>query len=412
MIRINGRTTIGKPDKLFGVSALAKERIAEIGKENVINSTIGVLLDDNGKLVVLSSVMDALHTLEPEDFAAYAPIIGIPEYKQAVTKAIFLDEIPQNAYIETCFTPGGTGALRNAISCYSSPGDKILTSDWHWAPYNVIAAELGREVTTYTLFDENFHFNAPSFKQSLSEILAVQDQAVVIINTPAHNPTGYTFTLDDWDKVIQIFRSFPDKNIICVVDIAYLDFAGDAWEYRRFLKKLGGLPQHILPLIAFSASKGFTMYGMRCGALLCMAPTAELAKEFKDAASVASRASWSNGNHAAMAVISKIFSDDELLASVTAERNLYMNILQERGRAFMEEAAKISLKCCPYDSGFFITIPCENAEEVGKALQSLNVFAIPLGPGIRISVASNTVAECKALPSKLSQAIQLINGNK
>ena len=63
MICTNGRTTIGKPDKLFGVNALAKERIAEIGKENVINSTIGVLLDDNGKLVVLSSVMDALHTL-------------------------------------------------------------------------------------------------------------------------------------------------------------------------------------------------------------------------------------------------------------------------------------------------------------------------------------------------------------
>ena len=89
MIRINGRNTIGKPDKLFGVSALAKARIAEIGKENVINSTLGVLLDDNGKLVVLSSVMEALHELRPEEFAAYAPIIGIPEYKEAVTKAVF-----------------------------------------------------------------------------------------------------------------------------------------------------------------------------------------------------------------------------------------------------------------------------------------------------------------------------------
>lgn len=338
MIRINGRNTIGKPDKLFGVSALAKARIAEIGKENVINSTLGVLLDDNGKLVVLSSVMEALHELRPEEFAAYAPIIGIPEYKEAVTKAVFLDEVPQNLFIETCYAPGGTGALRNAISCYSSPGDKILTADWHWAPYNVIAAELGREVKTYTLFDEDYHFNDASFRKSLSDILAVQDQAVVIINTPAHNPTGYTFTLEDWDKVIDIFKSFPHKNIICVVDIAYLDFAGEAYAYRAFLKKLTGLPHHILPLIAFSASKGFTMYGMRCGALLCMAPTAELAKEFRDAASVASRASWSNGNHSAMAVISKIFADDALLAKVTDERNHYMQILQERGRAFMEEA--------------------------------------------------------------------------
>lgn len=409
MIRINGRTTIGKPDKLFGVSALAKERIAQIGKENVINSTLGVLLDDDGKLVVLSSVMEALRELKPEEYAAYAPIIGIPEYKEAVTKAVFLDEIPKDVFIETCYTPGGTGALRNAVSCYTSPGDKILTSDWHWAPYNVIAAELGREVVTYTLFDEELHFNDAAFAQALGEILTVQDQAVVIINTPAHNPTGYTFTLEDWEKVIGIFKQFPHKNIVCVVDIAYLDFAGDAHEYRGFLKKLTGLPHNILPLIAFSASKGFTMYGMRCGALLCMAPTPELAGEFKDAASVASRASWSNGNHSAMAVISKIFADDALLAKVTEERDRYRKDLQARGAAFMEEAAKIGLKCCPYDSGFFITIPCENAEEVGKALQTLNVFAIPLGPGIRVSVASNTIAECRVIPGKLKQAIAMVN---
>lgn len=409
MIRINGRTTIGKPDKLFGVSALAKERIAKIGKENVINSTIGVLLDDDGNLVVLSSVIEALRELTPEEFAAYAPIIGIPEYKQVVTKAVFLDDIPEDVCIETCFTPGGTGALRTAISCYTSPGEKVLSSDWHWSPYNVIAAEQGRELATYTLFDENYHFNDASFRQALNDILSAQDQALVIINTPAHNPTGYTFTLDDWDKVIGIFKSFPNKNIVCVVDIAYLDFAGDPKEYRCFLKKLVGLPHHILPLIAFSASKGFTMYGMRCGALLCMAPTPELAKEFKDTASVASRASWSNGNHAAMSVISKIFSDDTLLAKVTEERNQYMQILKERGRAFVEEADKIGLKYCPYDSGFFITVPCENAEEVGKALQTLNVFAIPLGPGIRVSVASNTVSECRTLPSKMKQAIEKVN---
>ena len=132
--------------------------------------------------------------------------------------------------------------------------------------------------------------------------------------------------------------------------------------------------------------------------------------EFRDAASVASRASWSNGNHSAMAVISKIFADDALLAKVTDERNHYMQILQERGRAFMEEANKIGLKCCPYDSGFFITVPCENAEEVGKALQALNVFAIPLGPGIRVSVASNTVEECRAIPGRLQQAIESVNG--
>lgn len=403
----NGRTTIGAPDKLFGVSSRAKERIAQIGKENVIDSTIGVLLNDEGKLVVLDSVMEAIRALSPEDYAAYAPILGTPAYLESVKKAVFLDEMPENVYVEACYTPGGTGAIRNAISGYTKPGDKILTSDWHWNPYNLVAKELGREVATYTLFDENNKFNAPSFGEKLEDILSVQDEIVIIINTPAHNPTGYTFTEEDWNQVLETVSSYSDKKIALVVDIAYLDFSGDAKEYRFFLKKLEGLPQNILPLIAFSASKGYTMYGMRCGALLCMAPTAEIAKEFKDVMSVECRASWSNGNRAAMTVLASILQSPELKQKVDEERESYLRILRERGEVFMAEAEKAGLKTCPYDSGFFVTIPCANPEKVGETLQTFNIFTIPLGPGVRVSVASNTVEECRKMPAKIKEAIEL-----
>lgn len=403
----NGRTTIGAPDKLFGVSSRAKERIAQIGKENVIDSTIGVLLNDEGKLVVLDSVMEAIRALAPEDYAAYAPILGTPAYLESVKKAVFLDEMPENTYVEACYTPGGTGAIRNAISGYTKPGDKILTSDWHWNPYNLVAKELGREVATYTLFDENNKFNAPSFKEKLDDILSAQDEVVIIINTPAHNPTGYTFTEEDWNQVLETVSAYSDKKIALVVDIAYLDFSGDAKEYRFFLKKLTGLPQNILPLIAFSASKGYTMYGMRCGALLCMAPTAEIAKEFKDVMSVECRASWSNGNRAAMTVLASILQNQELKQKVDEERESYLRILRERGEVFMAEAEKAGLKTCPYDSGFFVTIPCANPEKVGETLQSFNIFTIPLGPGVRVSVASNTVEECRKMPAKIKEAIEL-----
>ena len=403
----NGRTTIGAPDKLFGVSSRAKERIAQIGKENVIDSTIGVLLNDEGKLVVLDSVMEAIRALSPEDYAAYAPILGTPAYLESVKKAVFLDEMPENVYVEACYTPGGTGAIRNAISGYTKPGDKILTSDWHWNPYNLVAKELGREVATYTLFDENNKFNAPSFGEKLEDILSVQDEIVIIINTPAHNPTGYTFTEEDWNQVLETVSSYSDKKIALVVDIAYLDFSGDAKEYRFFLKKLEGMPQNILPLIAFSASKGYTMYGMRCGALLCMAPTAEIAKEFKDVMSVECRASWSNGNRAAMTVLASILQNPELKQKVDEERESYLRILRERGEVFMAEAEKAGLKTCPYDSGFFVTIPCANPEKVGETLQTFNIFTIPLGPGVRVSVASNTVEECRRMPAKIKEAIEL-----
>lgn len=400
----NGRKSIGAPDKLFGVSQKAKQRISEIGRDNVINSTIGVLLDDDGKLTVLDSVTQCIRRLNPEDYAAYAPILGTPEYIEAVKKAVFLDEMPE-AFLEACYTPGGTGAIRNAISAYTRPGEKVLTSDWHWSPYKIIAGEIGREISTYELFDGQDKFNAKSFEQSLSELTKTQEQTLIIVNTPAHNPTGYTFTLEDWDKLLAAVKKFPDKKIVLLVDIAYLDFAGDAREYRRFFKKLENPPANMLPLIAFSASKGYTMYGMRLGALICMAKNRETAKEFKDVMSVECRGSWSNGNRAAMTVLADIMKDEALFESVVKERNRHMDTLKKRGDAFMEEASKYGLRVCPYDSGFFVTIPCRKAEEVSSQLQNDNIFAVTLGDGIRISVASNTEKECRALPAAIKKAM-------
>ena len=60
----NGRT-IPLEDKIFGISSRAKAMIAEKGADKVINATIGSLLDDEGKLVVLSSVVDTMKTLNP-----------------------------------------------------------------------------------------------------------------------------------------------------------------------------------------------------------------------------------------------------------------------------------------------------------------------------------------------------------
>ncbi len=406
MAKENGRTAIGAPDKLFGVSSKAKERIAQKGKDQVIDSTIGVLLDDDGKLVVLESVMECIRRLKPEDYAAYAPILGLPAYREAVKKAVFMDEIPEGIFVESCYTPGGTGAVRNAISGYTEPGDQILVSDWHWNPYQLIASEIGRKVTTYPLFGKDNAFDGEAFEKALGDILKEQEQTLVIINTPAHNPTGYTFTDEDWDKVLEITGRFSDKKIALLADIAYLDFSGDAVSYRTFLKKLAKTATHVLPLIAFSASKGYTMYGMRCGAILCMAKSPEVAREFLDVMSVESRASWSNGNRAAMQVLADILSDEDCLAKVKAEREHYLEILRRRGAAFMEEADKAGLSVCPYDSGFFITIPCENPEAAGQRLQDMDIFVIPMGRGLRVSVASNTEAECRAMPARIKEAIQ------
>lgn len=399
-------------DKIFGISQKAKEMIAREGSDKVVNATVGSLLDDDGNLVVLSSVSEVLKNLTPIDYADYAPIAGTPDFIKAIKKATFGSYVPR-AYTEAVATPGGTGSIRNTIQNYSKRGDQVLTSDWHWSPYSTIAQDIERTITTYTLFDDAGQFNVASFESKVKELLSKQDGLVIILNTPAHNPTGYSFTLEDWDKILNVVKNAVadgKKKITLLVDVAYIDYAGDEEEYRKFFPLFEDLPPNILVVVAYSLSKSYTMYGMRSGAMICMTADQEIADEFKTVCTFSSRGTWSNCNRAAMATLSNIYADEELLKKVTTERQKYCKMLVQRGKTFQKVANEIGLKIVPFDAGFFVTVPCENAEAVGLELQKQGIFTVPLGKGLRVSVACLSEEICKKLPAAMLAAINKVNG--
>ncbi len=74
------------------------------------------------------------------------------------------------------------------------------------SPYVSIAEEANRKVVNYQLFDENRRFNFESFKEKFVNIAEKQGRVFTIINTPAHNPTGYSVADDEWDKILDLSK--------------------------------------------------------------------------------------------------------------------------------------------------------------------------------------------------------------
>ena len=64
-------------DPIFKVSGMAKKRIAEIGKENVINATLGALMDDDGNLVAFDSVYSVFDNLESSLYLPFHQITHV-----------------------------------------------------------------------------------------------------------------------------------------------------------------------------------------------------------------------------------------------------------------------------------------------------------------------------------------------
>ena len=404
MAAYNGRN-IPKEDKVFAASGRAKAMIAEKGRNAVVNATIGSMLDDNGELMVMKSVEKIVKALTPAEYSEYAPIAGTAGFKKAIMKAAFCDYEPKS-FTGVVATPGGTGAIRNTVANYSCPGDKVLTHNWHWAPYTSIVGEMGRSLEHFEMFDEEGNFNADDFEYKVGKLLKNQEHLVIILNTPANNPTGYSMTLQDWYKVKAVMDKVDmSKRVALLCDVAYIDFAGEDSETREFLKVIDNLRANILPIVAYSASKAFFLYGFRCAAMICLAHNPEVAEEFERVCTFSSRASWSNSPRAPQNVIEKIYADPELLAEVCEERKQARDILMARGRAFDEEAKRVGLDIVPFRAGFFVTIPCEDPDALCAALEKKGIFLISITGGARVSIASIPESDCRKLPAIIKETI-------
>ncbi len=407
-----GTRSISGDDKIFGIAKAANDMAHEVGPDKVTNASIGALLDDKGALMVMPSIINTLKNLSDIEIAAYAPIAGVPEYLRAVIPATFGKYKPEG-FIEAFATPGGTGAIRNTIQNYSNVGDKILTSDWYWSPYKTIADENGRRIDTYKMFTDEGTLNVHALEEKVNELLAEQGRVVLLFNAPAHNPTGYSPSHEEWDSLLAALKrsaANKDNKIVLFVDAAYIDFAGDPAVARSFMPKLGNLPENLLPIVAFSMSKGYTLYGMRGGAMICVTPNEAIANEFKVVNMYSGRGTWSNGTRSAMMILSKIFHDADLEAKVAKERAEFRALLERRASAFITGADEVGLHHCSFSSGFFITVPCDNADEICNRLQVEGLFVVPIGKGIRIAISAVSEKQCADMPRLMAKYIAEVNG--
>lgn len=399
------------PDKIFAVVSQAVQAKEVYGKEKVVNGAPGTFLDDKEVVYCLPTVEKIYRNLPMNEVVAYSPLEGTADFLDAAIAHVFRQFRP-DAHIRAVATPGGTGALHNIVANYTSVGDTVLSSEWCWGPYKSIAEDAQRKFATFSLFDGD-SFNLTGLEEKMTALLAQQGRLVVILNTPAHNPTGYSMTTAEWQAVLALADrlAMNGQSIILAIDVAYLDYTEDQNASRSFLPLLAGLPDNVLPIICFSMSKSFTMYGQRVGAMIGVSKNEAVADEFFKTNQFTCRSSWSSINRGASKVLAAIYADPELIQASDRERAAALAIIKERAAVFSAEAATAGLGMLPYRSGFFLTIPCDQPEAVCKALMEEQIFLVPLAKGVRISICAIPVRKIYGLAAKVKHAIDTVQSS-
>lgn len=366
----------GRPsdDPIFTAHQEAARRKGQ--GESIVDATIGVLLDEDGKLATLPTAVRAVREVAPTEWAAYAPIAGPEEFRRAVVDDLLARAPDLRQIAVAVATAGGTGALHHAVVNFLEPGQAGLTTDWHWAPYRTLCDESDRKLETFRMFSRGGGFDVAALDEALARQLADQHRALVFLNDPAHNPTGYSMADAEWGAIVERLASRSSMGpITLVVDCAYMRYGpGEPESLATRLQPLAG---RVPVLFAWSASKSYAHYGLRVGALVaCVGDDRERAM-VEAALSYSCRGTWSNANRGGLAAITRLVADDDMARACRAERDALRAVLQARVEAFNRLARERGLAHPRYDGGFFVTVFHGRARDKAKEMMGRGVYVIP-----------------------------------
>jgi aromatic-amino-acid transaminase len=389
-------------DPIFALSAEANAR-ARAG-ERVVNATVGVLLDDENRLAVLPTLADVLLGVPSDVAAAYAPIAGTAPFQRAVIGDLLGDR-PEARQAIAVATPGGSGAIRLTFSNFLEPGQALLTSSFYWGPYKTLADDAGRRLETFRMFDERGRLDTADFARQLARQIGEQGRALAILNSPCHNPTGYSFDDDEWRAVVDIVGDQAARGpIALVLDVAYARYG--ATDLGACLDRVLPLAGKAAVLCTWSASKSFTGYGLRVGALVAVDPDARERERLANAFSYACRGTWSNCNAGGMAAITRVLADDALRARADAERAGLKALLDRRVARWNELAGAAGLRYPRYDGGFFTTVFCHDVAGAMTRLKEEGVFVVPIAGALRVALCSVAERDVPRLVDALARAVR------
>jgi len=386
-------------DPIFSAHQEATARRAR--GEEVVDATVGTLLDEEGRLAVLPTAARAVHEVAANEWAGYAPIAGSIPFLEAVKGELFANEPEMRACAIASATAGGTGALRHAIANFLEPGQELLTTSFFWGPYQTLADETDRKVATFRMFGPDGTLDIAALDRSLGEQIAKQGRVLLFLNDPCHNPTGYSMRPEEWRAVVERLLAHAEQApVTLLIDTAYSAYG--ARDPRAFLAELRPLVGRTGLCFAWSASKTFTHYGLRVGAIVACLPEAQERTQTEAAFSYSSRGTWSNCNHGGQVAITRLLIDPALARQCQVEREAFKKLLRTRIDEFNELAPKRGLLYPRYEGGFFVTVFCEDAPERALRMKKDGVFVVPQRGAVRVALCSVAEREVRRLVDSLA----------
>ena len=400
---------------------LARYRRAAAAGADAVNGTVGAMLEDDGSLAINATVDAALRQAPAAEFAAYAPLKGLPNFLDLTVSLALgehreaLERLGLN-HLSTA-TPGGSGALFLAASSFTERHDSVLLRDRHWGPYKGFLRGVGLGWTTYPLLPTTNDADAPffdlqGFQEGLASLVSAQSKVMIWLNDPAHNPTGLSLPAASRRALLESFieSSLRHEHVghTLVIDAAYHMYAEEPHGWASTLVEAmdGGWPwpENMLVCVALSLSKSHTAYGLRAGALICLHPDKSALDYLRGIMGVTGRETWSAAPRLAQYTFAQLHADASTGQAWADERDRMAVMLDERRSAFVAACEKRGVPVNPTHDGFFAWFECHDPVGVAETCAQQHVYLVPLEGGVRIGLCAIPSNQVERVAQALADA--------
>ena len=199
-----------------------------------------------------------------DNFSHYTPVPGYLDLREAICTKLKrdnnLDYKPENIVVST----GAKQSLANTILALVDENDEVIIPTPYWVTYSeLVKIARGRVVEIRTTAAENFKITPEQLEAAITP-----HTNLFLFSSPC-NPSGATYTREELEELVNVFRQYPNINIISDEIYEYINFVGSHESIAQF----DDIKDRVI--IVNGLSKGFAMTGWRLGYI---AASVEIAK--------------------------------------------------------------------------------------------------------------------------------------
>ena len=268
-------------------------------------------------------LLAALERATRGPFHQYAVTWGAPRFREALARKISrrtgLEVDPDRHLVVTC---GSTEAMMVAMMTACNPGDRVVVFSPFYENYAADAILSGAEPIYVPLRAPDFRYD----REELARAFAQKPKAIIVCNPS--NPTGKVFTRAELAEILALAEAH-DAFVILDEPYEHIVFPPHRHVYAASLP--GAMARTIT---CNSLSKTYSITGWRLGYVHAAPEVIAQARKVHDFLTVGAAAPLQEAAVAGLELPDSYY--DDLLASYTAKRDVFLAFLRRTGLPFTD----------------------------------------------------------------------------